>query len=571
MQGMLYGKFRLYSQLVMVIICRIAGNDRGFAMRQNDQQVASPLVTEPKWPEGYVEVLREAGAQEKTIPFCIGWVRRFFARFPGRPRRELGRTEVEAFLSEAAARPGISNWHVQQARDALELYYAKFRGIVLDPREPVSVVEKHSQPPVGQASAARPPVDIQNTSVPYTKPAGTVKGGEEKKIAPKAERPMPNAQAGEAGNAHGLSACVPAQAGGRVSPEKRAEMQDAEVEGARDDGRTGTATGGGACPAGTCNWGVLEERMRDVLRTEHYSYSTEQTYVGWVRRYVAFHRWTKPSTLEAVDVHAFLRHLAVEEQVASSTQNQALNAVVFLYRKVIQKEIGDFSDFPRARRGLRLPVVASREEVKAVLDRLSGRERLIGRLLYGTGMRVNEALGLRVQEIQFDQHRIVVRGGKGDKDRYVPLPKSLEEDLRVWLKNRAALFDADKAANMHEVELPYALARKYPNAPFAWGWQYVFPADDYSVDPRSGHTRRHHVLDKNIQRAVQEAVRQAGLTIRFTPHCFRHSFATHLLEAGQDIRTVQALLGHANVETTMIYTHVLNKGPMGVVSPVDTL
>jgi len=238
---------------------------------------------------------------------------------------------------------------------------------------------------------------------------------------------------------------------------------------------------------------------------------------------------------------------------------------------VIQKEIGDFSDFPRARRGLRLPVVASREEVKAVLDRLSGRERLIGRLLYGTGMRVNEALGLRVQEIQFDQHRIVVRGGKGDKDRYVPLPKSLEEDLRVWLQNRAALFDADKAANMHEVELPYALARKYPNAPFAWGWQYVFPADDYSVDPRSGHTRRHHVLDKNIQRAVQEAVRQAGLTIRFTPHCFRHSFATHLLEAGQDIRTVQALLGHAKVETTMIYTHVLNKGPMGVVSPVDTL
>jgi integron integrase len=321
---------------------------------------------------------------------------------------------------------------------------------------------------------------------------------------------------------------------------------------------------------GKCNWEVLEERLRDVLRTEHYAYATEKTYVGWVRRYVVFHGRRKPSTLEAEHVHAFLRHLAVVEQVASSTQNQALNAVVFLYRKVIKKEIGDFSDFPRARRGLRLPVVASREEIKAVLDRLSGRERLIGRLLYGTGMRINECLGMRVQDVQFDQCRIVAHG-KGDKDRYVPLSKSDEQPLREWLERRKALFEADQVRNMHEVEVPYALARKYPNAPYAWGWQYVFPADDYSADPRSGHVRRHHLDEQWIQRAVQEAVRQAGLTIRFTPHCFRHSFATHLLEAGQDIRTVQALLGHANVETTMIYTHVLNKGPLGVVSPVDTL
>ena len=321
---------------------------------------------------------------------------------------------------------------------------------------------------------------------------------------------------------------------------------------------------------GTCNWKVLEERMRDVLRIEHYAYATEQSYVAWVKRYVAFHGWRKPSTLEAEHVHAFLKHLAKAAQVASSTQNQALNAVVFLYRKVIKKEIGDFGDFPRARRGLRLPVVASRDEVKAVLDRLTGRERLIGRLLYGTGMRINECLGMRVQDVQFDQHRIVAHG-KGDKDRYVPLPKSDEQPLREWLARRQVLFDADQARNMHEVEVPYALARKYPNAPYAWGWQYVFPADDYSTDPRSGHVRRHHLDEQWIQRAVQKAVREAGLTIRFTPHCFRHSFATHLLEAGQDIRTVQALLGHANVETTMIYTHVLNKGPMGVVSPVDTL
>jgi integron integrase len=314
---------------------------------------------------------------------------------------------------------------------------------------------------------------------------------------------------------------------------------------------------------------------------EHYSYRTEQTYLAWIRRYVIFHGWRKPSTLGAGDVHAFLRHLAMDEQVASSTQNQALNAVVFLYKKALKKEIGDFSDFPRARRGLRLPVVASRAEVKAVIDRLEGRERLIAGLLYGTGMRIEEFLGMRVQDVHFDQNRIVAHG-KGDppspkglrragKDRYVPLPTKYAADLRDWLGQRRRLYEADKADNMHEVEVPGALARKYPNAPFDWGWQYVFPAADYSTDPRSGHVRRHHLDEQYIQRAVRKAVRQAGLTIRFTPHCFRHSFATHLLEAGQDIRTVQALLGHAKVETTMIYTHVLNKGPMGVVSPVDTL
>jgi len=311
--------------------------------------------------------------------------------------------------------------------------------------------------------------------------------------------------------------------------------------------------------------------VRECLRLEHYSYRTEQAYVAWIRRFVLFHQWGKPSSLGAEHVHAFLRHLAIEKQVASSTQNQALNAVVFLYRKVIKKDIGDFGDFPRARRGLRLPVVASRAEIKAVIERMSGRKQFMARLLYGTGMRVNELLRLRVQEVQFDQNRIVVRGAKGDKDRYVPLPTRYRQELQRWLERRQEQYLADKARNMHEVEVPGALARKYPTAPFQWGWQYVFAADDFSQDPRSGHIRRHHVDEQRIQRAVQEAVRQSGLTIRFTPHCFRHSFATHLLEAGQDIRTVQELLGHADVKTTMVYTHVLNKGPMGVVSPVDTL
>ena len=326
-----------------------------------------------------------------------------------------------------------------------------------------------------------------------------------------------------------------------------------------------------AMAASGLNWDVLEDRVRECLRIEHYAYSTEQTYLGWIKRFVAFNGWRKPSKLEASDVRAFLKHLAIEAQVASSTQNQALNAVVFLYRKIIKKEIGDFSDFPRARMGLRLPVIASRAEIKAIIEHLSGREQFQANLLYGTGMRIHELLGLRVQEVQFDQNRIVVRASKGDKDRYVPLPTRFSDELRLWLEHRRALYDADKMQNMHEVEVPFALARKYPSAPYEWGWQYVFPADDYSTDPRSGHVRRHHLDEQWLQRAVRDAVRDAGLTTRFSPHCFRHSFATHLLEAGQDIRRVQALLGHANVETTMIYTHVLNKGPMGVVSPVNTL
>lgn len=497
-------------------------------MPRDEFCVVSPTDPDPQWPDGYVAVLREAGAQEKTIPYCIGWVRRFFARFPGRQRRDLGRAEIEAFLSETAAHPGVGNWQIQQARDALELYYAKFRGISLEPRKFMPARPHEPNPSVLLPTRS----DIQNDVLRYTNQDVSVK--------------REKTQVGER----------------EGTPNAELQTPNVEVE---------KAAGGDARPVGTCNWKVLEERLKDVLRTEHYAYATEQSYVAWVRRYVAFHAWRKPSTLEAKHVHAFLKHLAKEAQVASSTQNQALNALVFLYKKVIKKEIGDFGDFPRARRGFRLPVVASREEVKAVLDRLSGRDHLICHLLYGTGMRVSECLRLRVQDIQFDQHRIVVRGAKNDKDRYVPLPRSDERPLREWLARRQDLYESDKAKNMHEVEVPYALARKYPNAPFAWGWQYVFTSYEYSTDPRSGHVRRHHLDEQQIQRAVQGAVRAAGLTIRFTPHCFRHSFATHLLEAGQDIRTVQALLGHAKVETTMIYTHVLNKGPLGVVSPADTL
>jgi integron integrase len=273
----------------------------------------------------------------------------------------------------------------------------------------------------------------------------------------------------------------------------------------------------------------------------------------------------------AAELHQFLSHLAINQKVAASTQNQALNAIVFLYAKVLQKPLGDFSDFPRARRPHRLPVVLSRKEVQELIRRLDGVEALLVRLMYGTGMRVSEALRLRVQDVAFDRNEITVRAGKGDKDRRVSLPASIKPDLHQQLDGRRALFEKDRAINMHEVELPEALARKYPGAPYEWRWQYVFPAEDYSVDPRSGSRRRHHVDPQRIQRAVRLAAQAAGMTTRVTPHALRHSFATHLLEAGQDIRTVQELLGHSDVRTTMIYTHVLNRGPQGVVSPLDTL
>jgi integron integrase len=538
-------------------------------MPQTGLMVVAPTVPEPRWPDGYVDALREAGAQEKNIPYCIAWVRKFFARNPGRRRRDLGRVEIEAFLTELAARPGTNNWQVQQARDALDVYYERFRGVALEPRSGIS--KPHASPPSAVISAA--PLASSNPVVTAARVSD-----------------MRTGYSSTAGDVKGISAVVgtagkPQASSSEGSPDPVARAIPVRVEQMRATGspqlargahgpphNAGQSVAAPASPAvsGGVNWQALEDKVRECLRVGHYSYRTEQTYLGWIRRFVMFHQWRKPSTLEAKDVHAFLRHLAMDEQVASSTQNQALNAVVFLYRDVVKKDIGDFGDFPRARKGLRLPVVASRDEIKTVIDRMQGREQLIARLLYGTGMRINECLGMRVQDVYFDQNRIVAHG-KGNKDRYVPLPAKYAVDLRRWLEGRKALYDADKAKNMHEVEIPDALDRKYPNAPYAWGWQYVFPADDYSKDPRSGHVRRHHLDEQWIQRAVQTAVRQAGLTIRFTPHCFRHSFATHLLEAGQDIRTVQALLGHANVETTMIYTHVLNKGPMGVVSPVDTL
>jgi len=317
--------------------------------------------------------------------------------------------------------------------------------------------------------------------------------------------------------------------------------------------------------------GELEKAVRVVLRTEHYALKTEKAYLQWIRRFVSYHNGKRPSSMGGPEIHQFLSHLALKDLVAASTQNQALNAIVFLYRKVLKKDLGDFSDFPRARRPKRLPIVLSRQEVQALLSGMDGAEGLIARLLYGTGMRVTEALRLRVQDLAFDRNEIMVRSGKGDKDRRVPFPASLKSELYQHLDGRRHQYEEDRKNGMHEVELPNALNRKYPNAPYEWKWQFIFAGHDYSVDPRSGARRRHHLHEVRVQRAVKRAATNAEITARATPHTLRHCFATHLLEAGQDIRTVQELLGHADVSTTMIYTHVLNKGPMGVVSPLDTL
>jgi integron integrase len=266
---------------------------------------------------------------------------------------------------------------------------------------------------------------------------------------------------------------------------------------------------------------------------------------------------------------AFLTHLAVEGNVAAATQNQALSALLFLYKEVLGLDLPWLDNVTRAKRPQRLPVVMTRDEVHAVLDRMEGGYGLMARLLYGTGMRLMECVRLRVKDVDFARGEILVRDGKGAKDRVTMLPQSLVSALQSHLQQRRALFDDDIRAGKAAVYLPHALAQKYPSAPTEWGWQYVFPSGSYSIDPRSGAERRHHLDEKLLQRAMKRAVQAAGLAKPATPHTLRHSFATHLLEAGYDIRTVQELLGHSDVSTTMIYTHVLNKGGRGVTSPLD--
>ena len=313
----------------------------------------------------------------------------------------------------------------------------------------------------------------------------------------------------------------------------------------------------------------LLDQVRDVLRSRHYSIRTEQAYVDWIRRYILFHDKRHPRTLGAPELESFLTALAVERRVAASTQNQALAALLFLYRDVLNMELPWLDNITRARRPRRLPVVLTQEEVRAILAMSQGVEGLILSLLYGTGMRVMEGVRLRVKDLDFARGEILVREGKGGKDRVTVLPRRLADPLSEQVHRALLLHRLDLAEGFGNAYLPDALARKYGSAPREPRWQYVFPAASRSQDPRSNIVRRHHVDEQRVQRAMKAAVDKARIHKPATPHTLRHSFATHLIEAGYDIRTVQELLGHKDVSTTQIYTHVLNRGGRGVRSPLD--
>jgi integron integrase len=316
----------------------------------------------------------------------------------------------------------------------------------------------------------------------------------------------------------------------------------------------------------------LLDALRSQIRYMHYSLRTEEAYVHWVRAYIRYHGLRHPAEMSRDEVEAFLTWLASERDVAPSTHNQALSALLFLYQKVLRISLPWMDEVGRPRAQRRLPVVMSHDEVGRVLGALApGPHRLLAELLYGTGMRLMEGLRLRTKDVDFDRRAIVVRHGKGGKDRVVMLPAALEAPLRAQLVSAHALWAADRAANLAGVLVPHALERKYPRAPASWAWFWVFPQLQPSTDPRSGVRRRHHLLDNTFQRAFKAAVDSAGVHKPATPHTLRHSFATHLLLAGYDIRTVQELLGHADVSTTMIYTHVLRLGGGAVRSPLDAL
>lgn len=313
----------------------------------------------------------------------------------------------------------------------------------------------------------------------------------------------------------------------------------------------------------------LLDQTRDVLRVKHYSNRTEQTYINWIKQFIVYHGKRHPLEMGEPEISQFLTYLATHRNVAASTQNQALSALLFLYKDVLKQPPGLIEGVERAKRPDRLPVVLSRDEVRAVLDHLKGTSWLVASLLYGSGLRLMEALRLRVKDLDFHYRQIVVRDGKGAKDRITMLPPSLEAPLRKQVQKARDLHQSDLREGFGSVYLPYALEKKYPNAGRAPGWQFVFPAPRRSLDPRSGVERRHHLTEGVVQKAIKTAVAQAGVVKPASCHTLRHSFATHLLESGYDIRTIQDLLGHQDVSTTMIYTHVLNRGGQGVRSPLE--
>jgi integron integrase len=324
-----------------------------------------------------------------------------------------------------------------------------------------------------------------------------------------------------------------------------------------------------ATPAQPFRTPTLVSQFREAIRVRHYSLRTERAYLHWIRKFIVYHGKRHPGELGAREVTAFLSHLANDLNVAAATQAQALAALLFLYGAVLGMELPWLDDIVRAKRPRRLPTVLDRDEVRALLDAMAGAHGLMARLMYGTGMRIGECVALRVKDLNLDRREVVVRDGKGGRDRVTMLPAVLLAPLRSQLVAARGAYDHDRRRDQPGVALPYALERKYPNAGRAWGWYWVFPQDRLACDLRSGIVRRHHAYDQTLARAIALAARKSGIVKPVSSHTLRHSFATHLLYDGYDIRTVQELLGHKDVSTTMIYTHVLNRGGRGVVSPLD--
>jgi len=319
----------------------------------------------------------------------------------------------------------------------------------------------------------------------------------------------------------------------------------------------------------SAQWKSVSESMHKILRLMHRSYRTEHAYIGWVRQFYRFIKGRSPYSLESKDVKDFMTYLAVERDVAVSTQNQAFNAVLFLFRHVLDQKIDNISDAVRAKRNRKLPVVLTKPEIERLFDKMSGLHLLMAKIIYGCGLRLRECLQLRIKDVDFERKAVTIRSGKGDKDRETVLPESLKENLRKHLEKVKKIYEKDRENNVPGVQLPNALERKFPNAGKEWVWFWVFPSYRLSVDPLTKIVRRHHVYHGNLQRQIKQAGIKAKIAKRITVHTLRHSFATHLLEKGYDIRTIQDLLGHSDLNTTMIYTHVINKNKLGIISPLD--
>ncbi len=323
-------------------------------------------------------------------------------------------------------------------------------------------------------------------------------------------------------------------------------------------------------PAGSpSEWNTLEEKMREILRLKHRSYSTEKTYITWLRSFKGFVQSRDPSSIEGRDLQDFLSYLAVEKKISPSTQNQALNAIVFLFRYILEKDIQNELSAVRAKQRRRLPVVLTVKEVKIIFDHMTGLQRLMAMLIYGCGLRLQECITLRIKDVDLDQNIIIIRSGKGDKDRRTVLPESLKDDLIRHIEEVKDIYDKDRKEKINGVQLPGALEKKYPNAGKEWGWFWLFPSKSISVDPRTLIVRRHHCHPTSLQKAFKKALGKTGIAKHASVHTLRHSFATHLLENGYDVRTIQELLGHTNLQTTMIYTHVASRNILGVRSPLD--